>query len=43
LTATANPSAAKRRVMAAPMPRDAPVTMATWLFLIVFMIRSFVE
>jgi hypothetical protein len=29
LTTTANPSAARRVAIAAPMPRDAPVTIAT--------------
>jgi hypothetical protein len=34
LTITPNPSAARRRAMVRPMPRDAPVTIAVFLMVV---------
>src|SRR5258708_40308049 len=39
---TVKPSLASRSAIAAPMPREAPVTMAIW-FILEFMLSSFIE
>src|ERR1700727_1925767 len=40
LTTTPNPSAARRRAMVRPMPRDAPVTIAVFLMVVLLLAAS---
>src|SRR6201995_589656 len=40
LTTTPNPSAARRRAMARPIPRDAPVTIAVFLMMVLLFLAA---